>query len=141
MPFSITKRLLAYVAGGLGLSVLIVTGLLMVQTSRLSSAQDAIKALKELVVAKEARILEDATKIAERDRLIAVQNAAVIKMAEKSVEDEKAYQARLAVAERKAASLDKQIQKIDQSPAVTQEELLGLIRESIAEYQKEQTNG
>ena len=99
MPSWITMKALGYLSGGLGLALVAASIFGWVQTSRLDAAQATIAAKEEVIAAYELRVELDQAKIAERDALIAEQNAAVQALAEASKANRQAYELRIAQAQ------------------------------------------
>lgn len=108
---------------GVFLAFALLGGFAWLQTDRLSSARATIKAQTETVVVLKDRILSDTGRIAERDRLIAKQNAAVLEIVEQQREDRTAYLASIDAANRRAAGLQAQAADIMKRHVETTDEL------------------
>lgn len=128
----------------LALVAIALTTTIGVQSWRLDQSQQLVTALKGYVEVLKGRVTDDARKLTQRDALIAEQNQAVQAIATKSAKDQAAYEARIAQANAKAARLQSSIDRAKSfqasnpaDPAVTQAELLTMIRETVREYQKE----
>lgn len=137
----LTRKLLGYIAGGLGLA-LVATGIFgFIQTERLQAARLALAARELVIRTLEDRIANDTLAIQQRDALITEQNNAVLAMAEASKANRKAYELRLAQAERRANGYRAEAEDIMSRHLETQDELersraaLGLILEVVGQEQ------
>lgn len=126
----ITARLLGFVSGGLGLALVACVIFAWVQTGRLSSANDVIKALRGQVEILNVRIIDAQSQIATRDDLITSQNAGIEAITKAVSEHSAAYKARIADADRKAATRQQEAAAIMARQASTEDEL-GRAREAL----------
>lgn len=119
----LTRRLLGFIAGGLGLALAASAAFGFIQTERLQATKLALAARELVIETLEDRIANDAIALAQRDAIIEEQNAAVTAMAEASKANRKAYELRLAQAESRADSLQTQAQDIMTRTLETEDEL------------------
>lgn len=137
----IVSKLLGYLPWGLGAALLAASAFASVQTFRLGKAQDLVQAQKVSIELFKARILSDASSIAQRDVLIERQNAAVRSLVEQQSADRTAYLARIAQADRRAQVLQAQATDImNRTTEATGElerarEALKLIQEVVGEQE------
>jgi hypothetical protein len=138
----LTRKLLAYVAGGLGLALIAASAFGWLQTDRLNAAKSTITSLKGQVSLLAQRVKSDAQLIQVRDDLIGAQNQAVLAMQQAAEADRSAYQARIAAAEKLAKVQKDRAADIMSRQASTQDELersreaLRLIQEMVGADQE-----
>ena len=138
MPW-LTRRLLAYITGGLGLASAAAAAFGFIQTERLQATRLALAARELVIETLQDRIENDQVLIAQRDALIAEQNNAVLALSEASKANRQAYELRIAQAERRAARHQAQAEDILNRHLETTDELersraaLSLIQEVLTE--------
>ncbi len=128
----------------LALVAIALTTTIGLQHRKIGGLRGTIQTLERTIGELTGRVKDDARKLTQRDALIAEQNQAVQAIATKSAKDQAAYEARIAQANAKAQRLQSSIDRAKSfqasnpaDPAVTQAELLTMIRETVREYQKE----
>lgn len=143
VPGWITTKLLGFVSGGLAIALALAVAFGWVQSGRLNVATQRIKDLGGQIVLLEQRVNSDAGLIATRDRLIAAQNQAVLAMQQAADADRKAYEARIAAANKLAQVQEARAKDIMSRHVDTQDELersraaLALIQEMVGAEPKE----
>jgi hypothetical protein len=120
---SVTRRLLGYVSGGLALALALTGAFAWLQTARLSSAQELATSLRSTIGLLRQRVNSDSQLIAVRDRLIQSQNTAVLALQKADTSNRKAYEARIASAEKVAKVQQARAADIMARQATTQDEL------------------
>lgn len=139
MALAITKRLWAYVSGGLGIALIASVGFGWLQTDRLGSARDLVTSLRGEVALLTQRVQSDAQLLSTRDELIDSQNKAVLAMQQAAEADRTAYKARIAAAEKLAKVQSDRAADIMSRQASTDDELqrsreaLKLIQEMVGD--------
>lgn len=119
----ITRKLLAYLAGGLGALLLAATAFGWVQTDRLGAARETIKSMTGEVSLLTQRVTSDRQLIQTRDDLIAAQNQAVAAMQQAAEADRTAYRARITAANKLAQVQTDRAEDIMSRQATTDDEL------------------
>jgi hypothetical protein len=139
MLSTVSKRLFAYVAAGLGIVALAAAAFGGFQTIRLNAAQELATTLRGQIALLTQRVQSDAQLIAVRDQLIGAQNQAVLAMQKASDADREAYKARIAAAEKLAKINNDRAAAIMAKQATTEDELarsreaLSLIQEVVGD--------
>lgn len=119
----LTRKLLAYLAGGLGLALIAASAFGWLQTDRLNAAKRTITSLTGEVSLLTQRVKADVQLIQVRDQLIGTQNQAVLAMQQAADADRVAYQARIVAAEKLAKVQKDRAADIMSRQASTQDEL------------------
>jgi len=119
----LTRRLLGYVSGGLGVLLLVACGFGWLQTDRLNAAKRTITSLSGEVALLVQRVKSDTQLIATRDQLIGTQNQAVLAMQQAADADRTAYQSRINAAEKLAKVQTNRAKDVMSRQASTEDEL------------------
>lgn len=119
----LTRKLLAYLAGGLGVLLIASAAFGWLQTERLNAARSLVTSLRGEVTLLTQRVKSDFQLIQVRDQLITTQNQAVLAMQQAADADRAAYQSRIAAAEQLAKVQKDRAADIMSRQATTQDEL------------------